>query len=158
MKARVGTLNKTLKWKKERISKISIFENQKGKGYGNWKFFQKSKKEKRKGFFFAEIKKGKKERIFSENPERKGKMRTRAISNKTQRKTHTITIFLLFQNVGCTLMKSFWDKKLWQIKVKFMNYIPFQRIVVGLWLLRCSQQLELPLLIRLVAISFYSND
>ena len=95
-RARVGTLNKTLKWKKERISKISIFENQKGKGYGNWKIFQKSKKEKRKGFFFAEIKKGKKERIFSENPERKGKMGTRALSNKTQIKTHTITIFLLF--------------------------------------------------------------
>ena len=33
--ARVGTHNSFPKWKKERISKISIFENQKGKGYGN---------------------------------------------------------------------------------------------------------------------------
>ena len=33
--ARVGILNKTLKWKKEKFSKISVFENQNGKGYGN---------------------------------------------------------------------------------------------------------------------------
>jgi hypothetical protein len=46
-------------------------------------------------FFFAEIKKGKKERIFSENPERKGKMRTRAISNKTQIKTHHHNFFIV---------------------------------------------------------------
>jgi hypothetical protein len=56
-------------------------------------FFFKNRK--RKGFFFAEIKKGKKERIFSENPERKGKMRTRAISNKTQIKTHNHNFFIV---------------------------------------------------------------
>ena len=123
---------------------------------------------KRKGFRksrFSKIKKEKGMEIenFFKNRKRKkgkdcfwkpGKERKNADSSSFQQNTNKNT----HNHVGCTLMKSFWNNKLCQIKVKFINYIPFQRIVVVLWLLRCSQQLELPLLIRLVAISFYSND
>ena len=150
---------------------------EKGKDFENLDFWKSKRKRVWKLKNFSKIEKGKKERVFfCRNQKRKkgkdffwkpGKERKNADSSyfqqNTKKNTHNHNFFIvfgryMFQNVGCTLMKSFWDNKLWKIKVKFMNYIPFQRIVVGLWLLRCSQQLELPLLIRLVAISFYSND
>jgi hypothetical protein len=103
---------------------------EKGKDFENRDFRKSKRKRVWKLNFFSKIEKGKKERVFfCRNQKRKkgkdffwkpGKERKNADSSyfqqNTNKNTHNHNFFIvfgryMFQNVGCTLMKSFWDNK-----------------------------------------------